>query len=810
MIRNDPSWSTPDRADVHHHLTSQPCGPSGRPRPVSRDDLDILVIGAGVTGCGCALDAVTRGLRVGLVDARDFAAGTSSRSSKLFHGGLRYLEQLNFALVFEALKERSLALNKLAPHLAKPVPFLYPLTRPVIDRSYAGLGIGVYDLMGAGRGVPHHLRHLSRKRTLESFPSANRQTVIGSIRFFEGLVDDARHTMMIGRTAAHYGAAVATSTRVFGFLREADHVAGVTVRDLESGNTFTIRAKQTINATGVWIDELQQMLGGRGQFQVRASKGVHLVVPRNRINSMTGLITQTEKSLLFIIPWGSHWIIGTTDTDWQLDRAHPAASQADIDYLLRHANTLLADPLTRDDVIGVYAGLRPLLAGESDSTSKLSREHAVASPVRGLVMIAGGKYTTYRVMAKDAVDAAVRDLDQKVPESCTEDVPLLGADGYHALWNARPLLVNETGLRDLQVEHLLNRYGSLFPELLEMIKSRPELAHPLDGAAEYLKVEAIYAASHEGALHLDDILARRTRISIETWDRGLAAAPEVATLVAPILGWGPADVDREVEHYQKRVAAERESQAPAGRPVGGRRPPRRSRRPNGPCALASVCALSTIHPTRSAEPHTDCALGVRSRHALHDDRGMSDKPATVRDLIGAYLAEQCTVLIDSEAQLRAGEDVVHTTRVAVRRLRSTIRVFADLFDPAEADDLESELIWWATLLGEVRDLDILAERQAALLAALPPELMLGPVSSTIQTELATRRKRATDDLTRCVELRALPQADRPDPPLAKRSALHRSRRFTHGRDRGRHQDGEEEGAQAALHGSRGAAGRRTL
>jgi glycerol-3-phosphate dehydrogenase len=542
--------------------TTSPLGPAARANALDRlanDDLDILVIGAGVTGCGCALDAVTRGLRVGLVEARDFASGTSSRSSKLFHGGLRYLEQLNFALVFEALKERSLALNKLAPHLAKPVPFLYPLMRPVIDRSYGGLGIGVYDLMGAGRGVPQHLRHLSRKRTLESFPSANRKTVLGSIRFFEGLVDDARHTMM-GRTAAHYGAAVATSTRVFGFLREADHVAGVTVRDLESGNTFTIRAKQTINATGVWIDELQQMLGGRGQFQVRASKGIHLVVPRNRINSMTGLITRTEKSLLFIIPWGSHWIIGTTDTGWQLDRAHPAASQADIDYLLRHANTLLADPLTRDDVVGVYAGLRPLLAGESDSTSKLSREHAVASPVRGLVMIAGGKYTTYRVMAKDAVDAAVRDLDQKVPDSCTEDVPLLGADGYHALWNARPLLVNEAGLRDLQVEHLLNRYGSLFSELLEMIKSRPELAHPLDGANEYLKVEVVYAASHEGALHLDDILARRTRISIETWDRGLAAAPEVAALVAPILGWGATDVDREVEHYQKRVAAERESQ----------------------------------------------------------------------------------------------------------------------------------------------------------------------------------------------------------------------------------------------------------
>ena len=542
---------------------TSPLGPTSRTASLDRlasEDLDILVIGGGVTGCGCALDAVTRGLRVGLVEARDLAAGTSSRSSKLFHGGLRYLEQLNFALVFEALKERSLALNKLAPHLAKPVPFLYPLTRPVVDRSYAGLGIGVYDVIGAGRGVPHRLRHLSRKRTFESFPSVNRQTVIGSIKFYEGLVDDARHTMMIGRTAAHYGAAVATSTRVVGFLREADRVAGVEVRDLESGRTFTIRARQTINATGVWIEELQQMLGGRGQFQVRASKGIHLVVPRNRINSMTGLITRTEKSLLFIIPWGSHWIIGTTDTDWQLDRAHPAASQADIDYLLGHANSLLADPLTRDDVIGVYAGLRPLLAGESDSTSKLSREHAVASPVRGLVMIAGGKYTTYRVMAKDAVDSAVRELDQKVPASCTEDVPLLGADGYHALWNARPLLVAETGLRDIQIEHLLNRYGSLLPELLDMIKSSPELAHPLDGAPEYLKIEALYAASHEGALHLDDILARRTRISIETWDRGLVAAQEVAALVAPILGWGVADVDREVEHYHKRVAAERESQ----------------------------------------------------------------------------------------------------------------------------------------------------------------------------------------------------------------------------------------------------------
>jgi glycerol-3-phosphate dehydrogenase len=540
-------------------------GPQARTdtlRALAATELDVLVVGAGVTGAGCALDAVTRGLAVGLVEARDFAAGTSSRSTKLFHGGLRYLEQLNFHLVFEALKERKLALEKLCPHLAKPVQFIYPLRRRLIDRGYAGLGIGVYDVMGAGRGVPSHLKHLSRRQTLASFPSADREALVGAISFYEGQVDDARHTMSLARTAAAYGALVATSTRVVGFLREADRVTGVRVRDLETGDEFEIRAKQTINATGVWIDDLQEMVGGRGQFRVRASKGIHLVVPRNRINSLTGLITRTEKSLLFIVPWGSHWILGTTDTDWKLDLAHPAASRADIDYVLGHANALLADKLTRDDVVGVYAGLRPLLSGESDSTSKLSREHAVASPVRGLVVIAGGKYTTYRVMAKDAVDAAVHDLagDKVVPASCTEDVPLIGAEGYHGLWNGRALIAERRGLRESHVEHLLNRYGSLVEEIWALLEERPELAEPLASAPEYLQVEAVYAASHEGALHLDDILARRTRISIETWDRGVAAAGEVAALVAPVLGWDDAAVAREVEHYAKRVAAERESQ----------------------------------------------------------------------------------------------------------------------------------------------------------------------------------------------------------------------------------------------------------
>ncbi|RYZ27279.1 MAG: FAD-dependent oxidoreductase, partial [Propionibacteriaceae bacterium] len=340
----------------------------------------------------------------------------------------------------------------------------------------------------------------------------------------------------------------------------ADLDLGATVTDLETGAEIEVRAKHVINATGVWVDEIQEMIGGRGQFRVRASKGIHLVVPRERISSRTGIITRTPTSLLFVIPWGNFWFIGTTDTDWNLDLAHPAASAADIDYVLEQVNALLADPLTTDDVIGVYAGLRPLLAGEDESTSKLSREHAVSSPAPGLTAVAGGKYTTYRIMALDAVDAAVRDLDAGTGPSITENVPLLGADGYHAAWNSRRLLAERSGLGQSWVEHLLNRYGTLLPELLELVEADPSLAEPLAGAGEYLRVEAVYAASHEGALHLDDVLARRTRISIETWDRGTVVAQEAARLVAPVLGWSDEDVAREVEHYVVRVAAERESQ----------------------------------------------------------------------------------------------------------------------------------------------------------------------------------------------------------------------------------------------------------
>jgi len=526
-------------------------------------ELDILVVGGGIVGTGSALDAATRGLRVGMLEARDWASGTSSRSSKLVHGGIRYLEQLDFRLVREALIERGLLLQRIAPHLVKPVRFLYPLTRPVFERIYIGAGMLLYDLFsysgGRPPGVPHH-RHLTKRQLRRAAPGLDPNAFVGGITYYDAQVDDARYVANLARTASFYGAHVASRVRVEGFIKVGQRVVGVHAHDLQTGERFEVRARQVVNATGVWTDDTQAMVGERGQFKVRASKGVHLVVPRDRFQSTLGLLLRTEKSVLFVIPWGRHWLIGTTDTDWNLDKAHPAATAADIDYLLAHVNQVLATDLTRDDVEGVFAGLRPLLAGESDQTSKLSREHIVAHSVPGLVVVAGGKWTTYRVMAKDAIDEAVAALDEKVPPSITDDIALLGAEGYRAAWNKRGKMARAFGVHRVRIEHLLNRYGVLTDELLDLIRARPELLEPLPGADDYIGAEIVYAASHEGALHLEDVLARRTRISIEAWDRGVSAAPVAAALMAGELGWDAARTQEEVDRYLQRVAAEIESQ----------------------------------------------------------------------------------------------------------------------------------------------------------------------------------------------------------------------------------------------------------
>ena len=551
------------------HVPSEQSSPASALGPRERqvawerlgtEQFDVVVIGGGVVGSGCALDAATRGLKVALVEARDFASGTSSRSSKMFHGGLRYLEQLEFGLVREALYERELSLTKLAPHLVKPMPFLFPLTKRGWERPYVAAGIFLYDRLGGAKSVPPQ-KHLTRAGALRLSPGLKRTSLIGGIRYYDTVVDDARHTMTVARTAAHYGAVVRSSTQVVALLREGDRVIGVRVRDSEDGSIAEVRGHVVVNATGVWTDEIQALSKQRGRFQVRASKGVHVVVPRDRIVSDVAIILRTEMSVMFVIPWGSHWIIGTTDTDWDLDLAHPAATKADIDYILATVNTVLATPLTHADIDGVYAGLRPLLAGESEETSKLSREHAVAVPAPGLVAIAGGKYTTYRVMAADAVDAAAQFIPTRVAPSITEKVSLLGADGYFALVNQAEHVAALKGLHAHRVRHLLDRYGSLIGDVLASAAENSGLLSAIKEAPGYLKVEALYAVTAEGALHLEDILARRMRISIEYSHRGVDCAREVAEVVAPALGWTAADVEREVANYTARVEAEVLSQA---------------------------------------------------------------------------------------------------------------------------------------------------------------------------------------------------------------------------------------------------------
>ena len=522
-------------------------------------DFDVLVIGGGVTGAGAALDAASRGLRVALVEARDLASGTSSRSSKLIHGGLRYLEQFDFKLVWEALRERDLLVSKLAPHLVKPVSFLYPLHRKVLERPYVGAGLVLYDaLEGTKRPVPHH-RHLTVRGALRLAPALKPSGLAGALLYYDAQTDDARYTLTVARTAAAHGALIATRVSARQLLRGPDgkQVTGARVHDEESGRDIDVSAKRVVLCAGVWTDLVHELSGIQAGYKVRMSKGVHVVVPYEAIRADTGIILRTEKSVLFIIPWGQRWIVGTTDTDWTGDRAEPIPTGEDIDYILEHANRALDRPLTRADVIGVYAGLRPLIAADENTpTTKLSREHVVDTPVPGLTSIAGGKFTTYRVMARDVIDAAVADFGRWVPASVTDQLPLLGADGLAAASAEAERLAEDYGLPCAAVEHLLDRYGTLTEEVLDLTRDDPALARPLADGHPYLGAEVAYAVTHENALHVEDILVRRVRLFIETGACGAEAIGPVTDIMGNLLNWDGARRAAEMQRYRELLEAD--------------------------------------------------------------------------------------------------------------------------------------------------------------------------------------------------------------------------------------------------------------
>jgi glycerol-3-phosphate dehydrogenase len=488
--------------------------PASRRRAIeaaTSGDLDVLVVGGGITGAGAALDAATRGLRVALVEARDLASGTSSASSKLIHGGLRYLEMGDLGLVREALRERELLLTRLAPHLVTPVPFLWPLRGRGWERAYLGAGLILYDTIGGARSVPRH-RHLSRRGALAVAPALRRDALVGAVQFHDAAEDDARMVVEVARTAAAHGAHIATRVRVTG-IRSPGEVEAV---DEETGETLLLRAREVAGAAGVWTDRLRELAGGISSRRIVPSKGIHIFVARERLPMDTGLLVRTEKSVLFVIPWQGGWLIGDTDTPWPHGPDTPVATGADVDYLLARTNALLERPLTRDDVHGVTVGLRPLVADAARSdTTRISRKHVVERPAPGLTTIAGGKYTTYRVMAADLIDAVAPGT-----RSVTSEVPL---------------------------------HAGRATELAALIDAQPDLGKPLAGG--HLRGEVVHACTHEGALHLEDVLERRTRLALTAPDRGLAAAAPAAALMAGALGWDADRTREETDAWRSRVAA---------------------------------------------------------------------------------------------------------------------------------------------------------------------------------------------------------------------------------------------------------------
>jgi len=526
---------------------------SGRP------DLDILVIGGGVTGAGIAVDAATRGLNTCLVEAGDWASGTSSRSSKLVHGGLRYLKTLDFRLIREALIERDLLLTKLAPHLVLPQKFIFPLKQ--FERPLIGAGVMLYEMLGASRRtarLPRH-RHLSHKRLQRLFPGLSPEVFVGAITYYDATVDDARLVLSLVRTARSAGAWTLSRVKVIRLLTDADgSVCGAVAVDLESGNELEIAARSVIIATGVWTEETQQLGATDSGLRVLASKGVHIVIPRDAIAGDAAVVTQTKTSVLFVIPWGNFWLIGTTDTPWELDRSNPLATASDVEYLIEQANAILVTPISQEQVVAVFAGLRPLLqrgVKPGTSSSRVSREHTVASPVPGLTVVAGGKLTTYRVMARDAVDHALGERAEQTP-SVTHLTPITGAEAYTDVKSESRSWQERFGWSVAIVEHLLGRYGSKAREIVAICEEDATNAQPLESAPHYLRADVLYAVTHEGALYLDDVLCRRTHIAMQLPDRGVASVAEVASIVAPVLGWDTDRVDHEISRYLALASAE--------------------------------------------------------------------------------------------------------------------------------------------------------------------------------------------------------------------------------------------------------------
>jgi glycerol-3-phosphate dehydrogenase len=517
------------------------------------ESFDVLVIGGGITGTGVALDAAARGLRTAIVERDDFASGTSSKSSKLVHGGLRYLQQGEIRLVYQALRERERLRNN-APHLVKVLPFMIPiLTKDgVVSRKIAramGSAMWMYDLTGGWRIGKVH-RRLKKDAAFAHLPTMPKERLASAYLYFDATVDDARLCLTVARTAAVHGAVVVNRCRVVELPKDSNgHTAGAVV-DV-GGRLISVRAKVVVNAAGVWSDEVRTLDEGADPDSIRPAKGVHLTVPWEKVRNDIAVVIPVpkDKRSLFVVPWGplpdgtfEHTYVGTTDTDYAGSIDDPQCTKDDITYVLRALNASITTGITEADITGTWAGLRPLVkSASSGRTADLSRRHKVNRSASNVISVTGGKLTTYREMAEDTVDQVCEILELR-RRSTTRRLALVGAEGYEL----------PTG----DAAHLANRYGSAVSEITALCYADRSLTEPLVPGLPYIKAEAVYAARSEMAVTLDDVLSRRTRARLFDRPATLAAAEDVARLIAPDMGWDQVAIDRQVADFRNSCAHE--------------------------------------------------------------------------------------------------------------------------------------------------------------------------------------------------------------------------------------------------------------
>ncbi|MEP6638935.1 MAG: glycerol-3-phosphate dehydrogenase/oxidase [Chloroflexota bacterium] len=518
---------------------------------LGRETWDVVIVGGGIVGAGALLDAASRGMRAVLVEQDDIAAGTSSRSSRLIHGGLRYLEQSRFGLVREALAERSRILA-LAPHLVTIEPLLFPIYGiPFASKAFYDAGLALYDILGARHDGGWHGR-LSKADALDLAPTLRAKGLRGGLVYHDGVEDDARYTLAVARTAVAAGAIAVTRVRATGLRAEgrSGAIAALLAEDLATGVAVQIPTRAIVDATGVWAAEPGHPFGG-GSLPILPSRGAHLVVPRARIPNQTGLTIRVPGKIVFLVPWPDHWLIGTTDAPFEGPPDHPSAAGWEVDRLLDTVNATMDVDLTRADVVGTYAGLRPLIASSDGSTVTASREHRVSVEANGVVRIGGGKYTTYRVMARDAIDAVLGREEAGRRPSDTAERRLIGAADTDALARIAGELSTIPAVHEIGPEtaaRLVARHGTEAPSVVALGGDLDLIRRLVPGRA-FLEAEVAWAARHELAVSLDDVLARRTRLAQELPDRGAAIAPRVAEILGAELDWGTARQRLEVDGY---------------------------------------------------------------------------------------------------------------------------------------------------------------------------------------------------------------------------------------------------------------------